>query len=570
MSQHPDDRTQGELPDPEAGTLRPGDEQDLHPAIDHRESVQPSDSGDELGPPPLDIDERAEASGSHTAPDVIELSEHVDVAGEHNLPGAGLPVDSPVEPPAETADPGITGGSEPVLHTGDDATDADGDPASPEAQPDFIDDVEDPLGNVTTEAGGSVPPDGDPVDEPPPGSVSAKASSRFAGMASRLGFGKQPGTAGDAGDGRGEDPKSGPARSGSRLAEGIRSYLDPRLHMFSTIPHRRVMATGIVLALVSLLANSGGLALIVLSAIVPVLIVITLTQHDVFEKESNLLIAAVGVGGAIVGIVLSLLSAWIQWSQWFDTGVLNFGAAGFGGRFADEAGSAPFIVWFMVGLVVPVVALAGIAGIPIAMRRWPQFRNEVMDGMILTGASAAGFSIGASIVYWWPMIADPGPQTNVSDWTLSIIGVTILRTSVITLCGAMIGAGIWRYMITPAASVIVLPAVGGAIGYVLLTFGSIQFQAAGNWPELLWIALLLAVVFVVYRRVLDQAVMTDRRALGGDLGRLVCPSCHRVTPPGAFCARCGKPLHQGACETEEPIGAGTDSVSGEVDRGVQQ
>jgi len=288
----------------------------------------------------------------------------------------------------------------------------------------------------------------------------------------------------------------------------------------------------------------------------------------VFEKESNLLVAAVGAGGAVVGIVLSLLSTWIQVSQWFDTGVLNFGAAGFGGRFADEAGSAPFIVWSLVGLVMPAVAIAGIAGIPIGMRRWPQFRNEVMDGMILTGASAAGFAIGACVVYWWPMIADAGPQTNVSDWTLSIIGVAILRSAVITLCGAMIGAGIWRYMITPAPPVIVLPAVGGVVGYLLLTFGSIQLQATGTWPEFLWIALVLAAVFVLYRRVLDRAVIADRRALGGDLGRLVCPSCHKVTPAGAFCARCGKPLPQHA---ERPNGSVEDEpVTAEHDRAAQQ
>lgn len=270
----------------------------------------------------------------------------------------------------------------------------------------------------------------------------------------------------------------------------------------------------------------------------------------------------------MVGIVLSLLSTWIQVSQWFDTGVLNFGAAGFGGRFADEAGSAPFIVWSLVGLVMPAVAIAGIAGIPIGMRRWPQFRNEIMDGMILTGASAAGFSIGACVVYWWPMIAEPGPQTNVSDWTLSIIGVAILRSAVITLCGAMIGAGIWRYMITPATSVIVLPAVGGVVGYLLLTFGSIQLQATGNWPEFLWIALLLAAVFVLYRRVLDRAVIADRRALGGNLGRLVCPSCHKVTPAGAFCARCGKPLPQ---RSEEPDGlVGDEPVTAQHDRAAHE
>ncbi|MDQ3657587.1 MAG: hypothetical protein M3457_21230, partial [Chloroflexota bacterium] len=520
MSQHPDDRTQGEPRDPEGEAGSPDHDQDLHPAVDLRESTEPVDSLGRPEAPPLDIDDRETASTGRTAPEVIELSEHLDVAGEETTFGFGRADEDQAAANEISDEPGgeeATNGMKSAVIAADggpnvDIEDNRGDPIPPPGALDSEGGIEsgevEDLGSPTRET----------ADPAPSATLKSKASSRLSGAASRLGLGKLLETTEETGQGaeagsRGADQRatSEPARSGSRLAESLRSYLDPRPYMFSTVPHRRVLAAGIVLILLCLLANSGGLALIVLSAIVPILIVITLTQHDVFEKESNLLVAAVGAGGAVVGIVLSLLSTWLQASQWFDTGVLNFGAAGFGGRFADAAGSAPFIVWSLVGLVIPAVAVAGIAGIPIGMRRWPQFRNEVMDGVILTGASAAGFSIGACVVYWWPMIAEPGPQTNVSDWTLSIISVTLLRSAVITLCGAMIGAGIWRYMVTPAASVTVLPAVGGVVGYLLLTFGSIQLQATGNWLEFLWIALLLAAVFVLYRRVLDQAVITDRR-----------------------------------------------------------
>ncbi len=506
MTQHPDDRTQGEPTDPEADERWPDDAVDLHPAIDHRDSEE---AGQPPAPPPLDVDDRQGARHSQTAPDVIELAEHGPDPGETPI----ADVDSPegervadVDLPADLTSEGPESEQRPAPSGEDDAQDTavDGQPVQAEPPRGSSEPGERVVMFTRTNEGGA-PPDGEP-DEPSE-SIPSKASSRLAGVASRLGFGKDPE---GAGQDAGVQPSSEPRRSGARVADGIRAYLDPRLHMFSTIPHRRVVATGLLLILASLLANSGGVALIVLSAIIPILIVITLTQHDVFEKESNLLIMAVGAAGAVIGIVLSTISAWILSSQWFDTGVLNYGAAGFGGRFAD----------------------------------------------------AAGVSIGASIVHWWPMVADSGPQTNVSDWTLSIIGVAILRASVIALCGAMIGAGIWRYMITPTASVIVLPAVSGAVGYVLLTFGSVQLQAAGSWPELLWIAALLVAVFVVYRRVLDQAVETDRRALGSDQGRMVCPSCHKVTPAGAFCARCGQPLNRGDTETtrNEPL-AGDDERS---------
>jgi hypothetical protein len=312
--------------------------------------------------------------------------------------------------------------------------------------------------------------------------------------------------------------------------------------MFSTVPHRWIAAVGLGLVLVFLLGNSGGLALIALASLGPLLILVTLTQHDVFEKESSLVIAGVAVVGGIAGIILSALASWVQGEQWFDTGVLNYGAGGFGGRFADRAGSAPAVVWLLVGLAIPALALLTFGGVPIALRRWPQFRNEVMDGAILGGACAAGFAIGSAIVYWWPMVAGSGPLTSVSDWTISILGVALVRPVVITLCGAMIGAGIWRYMIRKSLVVALPAAIGGIGGYLLLTFGSIQLQASGIWAEFLWTLLVLAAVFTVYRKVLDQAVADDRRALGDERSRIVCRACHKVTPAGQFCAHCGEAL----------------------------
>src|SRR5690606_21016452 len=128
-----------------------------------------------------------------------------------------------------------------------------------------------------------------------------------------------------------------------------------------------------------------------LSAIVPVLILITLTQHDVFEKESNLVVAGVAVVGAVAGIVISALASWIQGEQWFDTGKLNYGAGGFSGRFGETAGSAPIVVWLLGGVLFPLVCVAVIGGAPVAMQRFPQFRNEAMDAVILGGAVAAGY-----------------------------------------------------------------------------------------------------------------------------------------------------------------------------------
>ena len=50
--------------------------------------------------------------------------------------------------------------------------------------------------------------------------------------------------------------------------------------------------------MLSLLSNSAGMALIIACAIVPILILLTLNQRDVFESESPLVLAGVTIAGA--------------------------------------------------------------------------------------------------------------------------------------------------------------------------------------------------------------------------------------------------------------------------------
>ena len=520
-----------------------GDEQDALPAIEPGDQSRVTHEA-----PPLDVDERESASNAGDTPDVIELAEStpdaaapVEVAPAveagpsletdvESLAGESGDVDAAIPPEArEVIDARVDSGATTPLPTPPNVATSSQDYAEPA-------DAVSAAGAIPETASSAQPEEASGDSE-----QAAPTQGFMGGLAARVGLGGDHAqeSATDAGTAA---PGGGRGTPFDRVADGIRSYLDPRLHMFSTIPHRWIAGVGLVLVLVFLLINSGGLALIVLSSLAPLLILVTLTQHDVFEKESNLVIAGVAAGGAVAGIALAALASWVQGEQWFDTGLLNYGAGGFGGRFAESAGSAPVVVWLLVGLAIPALALLTFGGVPIALRRWPQFRNEVMDGAILGGACAAGFAIGSSIVYWWPMVGDAGPLTSVSDWTLAVLGVALVRPVVTTLCGAMIGAGVWRYMIRQSLVAVVPPAIGGIGGYLLLTFGSIQLQASGIWTEFLWTLLVLAAVFILYRKVLDQAIADDRRALGDEQSRIVCPACHKVTPAGQFCAHCGEAL----------------------------
>lgn len=341
------------------------------------------------------------------------------------------------------------------------------------------------------------------------------------------------------------------AESHSRVAEmrrRLRGMVDPAHRLITALPHAITLVVGAVIILISLLANSAGVALIVSCAIAPILVLLTLNQQDVFEEEPPLILLGVGLAGGIAGLIVGGIGAWLHSRSWFDTGVLNYGAGGFGGRFAEAAGASPFLVWFGNGVILPLLGLAGILAAPIALRRLGQFRNEVMDGMILAGSAAAGFAIGSAIVFWAPVFTHAGPRIDVSDWTLMVIGMGILRPLIIGLSGSMLGAGIWRYMIVPKQRVLILPAAGSVGGMLLLYLGSIWIQPSGGglWPEVLWLVLIAVAVAIVFRLVLASSITEDRKALGSDGTRIVCPHCHRLTLRGAFCSRCGKPLASAA------------------------
>ena len=327
-----------------------------------------------------------------------------------------------------------------------------------------------------------------------------------------------------------------------RLQERASMLLEPVAQWTRPGAVRFIMAVGGILVLLALLANNGAMALMFGAAILPLILVFWCLNLDVFENESPITIAGFGLGGILLGAVLGWLGALVVSNSWFDTGILNFGAAGFGGKYAEAAGSSPFVVWTLVGIVIPLAALAVIIGGPLAMRQTFSLRNEVMDGLTLGAVVGAGFSLGTAIVFASPMLTQGGPVADASTWTLTTIGLTIIRPLIWTLSGGMLGAAAWRYLLSGRIGSALIPAIVGAAAPLLFTLMSIQVSATGLWPEIIWGLLVAVVVGFFYRRTIAQAIEEDRKVLGNDDSRIICPNCNQVTPAGQFCANCGATL----------------------------
>lgn len=288
------------------------------------------------------------------------------------------------------------------------------------------------------------------------------------------------------------------------------ALLSPLLSWSRPLVIRAVLTVAVTLVLIALLANSGASALIISAMAIPVVLVVRLAM----QLQAHASIGWIQIGMmAFVGLVAGLPLAWFAArtvrQSWIETGVLNFGAAGFGGSFAAGAGAAPFIVWLVAGLLLPVVVILGIGAIPAALRMVVNPAPRESTGMLLSGAVAAGYVVASGIMFYRPLYSELAPRMTTSQWTLTIFGLAVIRPLVWIFSGAMIGAVVWRYLRTSWLASIVVPAaiaVAIPVGFSLLSLGA---SSGGYWLETI-VGLIFALVAVFfYHRFLPVALKHD-------------------------------------------------------------
>lgn len=304
-----------------------------------------------------------------------------------------------------------------------------------------------------------------------------------------------------------------------------------------------IVAVGLAAALVALLADSVGIAIVIAAAVVPTVLVVLARSVDVFEDESLLALGGVAIAGFVGGLIVALANDVLFDELWLDNSILNIGATGFGGSLARDPGSPPLSLVFLSGLAIPILGEALKLAGPMAMRRWPAFRNEVMDGFTLGAAAGAGFATAGAVVFLWPLIQhDAALGGDVSEWTSIVIGLVAVRSAIVVLVGALNGAGVWHAALTRRRADAVRSIGPAMIAVVLYPLGNLLMQPSSSLSELVWGLLIVVGLVVVARGVIRAALGRDRSAFGPGTGRQLCQTCGAITPDGTFCARCGAPL----------------------------
>lgn len=270
---------------------------------------------------------------------------------------------------------------------------------------------------------------------------------------------------------------------------------------------RGVLMVAAVLVLLALLADSSTTALVIGAAIVPAIILIRLAMEVRLQKREHVLqILMMAFGGLVIGTFISWLGARTVSNSWFDTGVLNYGSAGFGGSFADAAGSAPFMVWLVNGILIPVLLIATIAGLPYGFRLLIGLPPKEISGALLSASVAAGYTIASAITFYRPLAENGSPAINTRDWTLTVIGLSVIHPMVWIFSGAMIGIVVWRYIRTAEIGSIIVPGTIAAAVPLLFTLFSIGVAGSGLWAEVILGIIFAGGAWYLYRRALAVAL----------------------------------------------------------------
>lgn len=339
------------------------------------------------------------------------------------------------------------------------------------------------------------------------------------------------------------DTATGRGRFGRRLPRGGRSFhILPVPLTGNPRRYRWIVAIDALVVLLLLLGGNAGTAIVIATAIIPLLFVSYLYEIDLYEDESRLGLLSAGIWGGLVGLGIGAANAWLVGRFWIKHATLHVGAAGFGSRFADAAGLPPIWIFLVTGIALPVIALALLAVGASALRRFPSFRNEVMDGMTAGAATGGGFAIATTLVFFWPLITrSANPGLGVGEWTGMLIGLVVLRPIIVMAIVAIVCAGLWRLDLSHQTSEERLPIALGLGAIVVYSLGDLFVQPSGARAEFVWLLVVTILVWFAFRLMTSNALAQDRRALGRG-NWLVCPHCRKLTPPGEYCVACGKPL----------------------------
>jgi len=303
----------------------------------------------------------------------------------------------------------------------------------------------------------------------------------------------------------------------------IITTLFPHLPHRSGQPFRVALIAGVALVIALAALHLFALATVAAVLVLPLLYLIYLYEVEIYETEPWLVIGATMVVGAALGALFA-----------------NLAGGALSGLLLTGDRDTGFV---LAGIAIPVIAQALMLAGPLFLFAFRSRFREPLDGLAFGAASALGFSLGSSLVRFWPLLAGPLVASGSSvDWALRLTRAGLLVALVNASTTALVTAAIWLHRYDrrragrPVQSTILVAAIV-AFG-VQIAIAIIGFLAQDLVVDLATLGVAAVALLLYVRRVIHDSLMVEgaEHEIGPDA---TCPECHHIVPTMAFCPSCG-------------------------------
>ena len=308
--------------------------------------------------------------------------------------------------------------------------------------------------------------------------------------------------------------------------------------MFTTIfPHlghqkvhefRWAFAVGLAGILILYIAGLITAAILVAIFLVPVLYLIYLYEAQVYRDEPAVVLGFTIGGGAVVGLVLTLIVRAIDNPY---TSVGN----------PLHAASISVGALLFLGVLVPVLQEA-LKPLPaLFLPRRSDF-PETVDGLVFGIAAGLGFSVAESLVAFSGALAGLPAHVAPGNWIYDLVTLAIFQPLLQGSATGMIVAAVWRYRRGRLGKREIGAVAMAVIAHVAFALGTQLLKDVGVTQlfVLVWQAAIVGAVLIYVRFLLHHALLEEAAHMG--FAETVCPNCHMHIVASGFCPNCGMAL----------------------------
>ena len=312
------------------------------------------------------------------------------------------------------------------------------------------------------------------------------------------------------------------------LQPSIFTTIFPHLGHQKVHEFRWAFAVGLAGILVLYIAGLITAAILVAIFLVPVLYLIYLYEAQVYRDEPATVLGFTIGGGAVVGLVLTLIVRAL---------VNPFTSVGN----PLHAASISVGALLFLGVLVPVLQEA-LKPLPaLFLPRRADF-PETVDGLVFGIAAGLGFSVAESLVAFSGALAGLPAHVAPGNWIYDLVTLAIFQPLLQGSATGMIVAAVWRYRRGRLGQREIGAVALAVIAHVAFALGTQLLKDVGvaQLFVLVWQAAIVGAVLIYVRFLLHHALLEEAAHMG--FAETVCPNCHMHIVASGFCPNCGMAL----------------------------